>query len=146
MKSGKPKPFRPHGANVIKQHYRLDADDDDGEDHDQDLRKAIMNSLSEVSGASPGADLYRLLPRCCRLERHWRLPARALREGYVRRLRRLRRVQNRQADGVVQAKRAREEINKINERTEKAAWEKQFEEKLFKMTEKSVEGQLSEGS
>ena len=52
VKSGKTKPFRPHGANVLTQHYRLDADDEDEEEHDQDLRDAIMNSLSEVHGAS----------------------------------------------------------------------------------------------
>ena len=42
------------------------------------------------------------------------------------------------------AKRTREEINKINERTEKAAWEKQFDHKLSKMAEESVKRQLSD--
>ena len=42
------------------------------------------------------------------------------------------------------AKRVRDEINKINERTEKATWEKQFENKLHKMAEESVKKNLNQ--
>ena len=41
VKSGKTKPFRSHGANVFTQHYRVDADGKDENEHDQDVRDAI---------------------------------------------------------------------------------------------------------
>ena len=50
VKSRKTKSFRPHGANVTSQHFRLDANDDDEDDHG--LREAIINSLREINGAS----------------------------------------------------------------------------------------------
>ena len=52
VKGGKRKSFRPHGANVITQNFRLDADGEDEDDHDQDLRGAIRKCLNEVHGAS----------------------------------------------------------------------------------------------
>ena len=50
VKSGKTNIFRPHRTNVITEHFRIEADDDDEDDHD--LREAIMNSLSEINRAS----------------------------------------------------------------------------------------------
>ena len=49
VKSGKTKPFKPHGAHVVTEYHRLDADDDAD---DADLHEAIVNSLQERSGAS----------------------------------------------------------------------------------------------
>ena len=83
MKSGKTKPFRPHGANVITQHYRLDADDDNEDGHDQDLREAIMNSLNEVSGASPEEQTCVVSSLAAAGSNDtWRLSARDPREGF----------------------------------------------------------------
>ena len=50
VKSKKTKSFRTHGANVITQHFLLDAEYD--HEHDHDLRGTIMNSLCEIYGAS----------------------------------------------------------------------------------------------
>ena len=123
MKSGKTKPFRPHGDNVVTEHYRLDADDDDDEDHGQDLREAIMNPLNEVSGASEeqtcvvssltaagskdaGGSQHETF------EKATAATATSSSTDPPGRWRRAR------------AKLGRKEINKINERTEKATWEK----------------------
>ena len=134
VKSGKTKPFRPHGANVLTQHYRLDADDEEEGKHDQDLRDAIMNSVNEVHGAStegqtcvvssltaasstdPSSSQHQLMDKATGATETSNSPP-----GRWRR---------------AQAKRVREE------RTEKAAWEEQFEEKVYKMAEESVKRQL----
>ena len=49
VKSGKTKPFKPHGTHVVTEFHRLDADDDED---DADLGEAIIDSLQERTGAS----------------------------------------------------------------------------------------------
>ena len=136
MKSGKTKPFRPHGTNVVTEHYRMDADDDDEDDHD--LREAIRNSLTEISGASseeqtcvissltaasstdPAGSQHQVMDEAT--------AATGTTTSTSGRWRR------------AQAKRVREEP----ERPEKAEWKKVLEAKIAKMAEESVRKKMQE--